>query len=80
MEVYKKVIGVPKRDIAIFEADESGSAAVPYTKVAEEQRIWLHIHDAQNRNLQGADSRSTLTTVFIREFLKIVDVEPLDEW
>jgi hypothetical protein len=80
LEVYKKVIGVPKRDIAIFEADDSGSAAVPYTNVAEEQRIWRHIHDAQSHNLQSTDSLNMLTTVFTQEFLKIVDEEPLDGW
>jgi hypothetical protein len=73
-------MGVPKRDIAIFEADNSGTAAVPYTKVAEDQRIWRQIYDAQSRNLQSTDNLNILTTVFTRKFLKIVDEEPLDEW
>ena len=80
LEVYKNVIGVPKRDVAIFEADDSGSAAVPYTKVPEDQRIWRHMHEAQNRNLQSTDYVNTLTAVFTREFLRVLDEEPLDEW
>jgi hypothetical protein len=79
LEVYKKVFAVPKEDLAIFEADDSGSSSVPYSQVPEEKRIWRHVHDAQHQHLTGTDSLNHLTTVFTREYLDIVNQEPLDE-
>ncbi|KAF4634070.1 hypothetical protein G7Y89_g4045 [Cudoniella acicularis] len=80
LEVYRNVVGLPKRDLAIFEVDDSGSAAAPLTNVPEERRIWRHIHHAHGPNLQSTRGLEVLTKVFTREFLEVVNRQPLDEW
>jgi hypothetical protein len=69
LEVYKKVIGLPRRDIAIFEADDSGSAGTPLRNVPEKQRIWRQVHEAQSRNFRSGEPLNILTKVFTRNSL-----------
>jgi hypothetical protein len=80
LEVYRKVIGVPKRDLAIYEADKSGSSATPLTSISEEKRIWRQLHQVQHHHLSTSVPLIILTRVFTTEFEKIMDEIPLDEW
>jgi len=74
------IIGMPKDDIVIYEADTSGSFATPLTSVPEEKRIWRHMHEVQHHHLSTAGALASLTRVFTAEFEKILDEIPNDEW
>ena len=80
LQVYKKAIGLSAEDLAIFEADNSGSSAIPYSNVPEKDRIWHHVHDAQSRNLKGDEELGILMKKFTEELLNSVDKLPLNEW
>lgn len=80
LQVYKKVIGLSKKDAAIFEADKSGHHAAPQSNVQEGERIWRQTHEAQSRTLQNGDEVKILGQVFTREMFRIANEEPLYEW
>lgn len=84
LEVYRKVINVPKADLKIFQNDNSGPAkdAFPGTEIPEEQRIWRHIHHAQAVNLQSKEGLEAIVRVFTREFLTVLKEDELEigEW
>jgi hypothetical protein len=80
LEVFKTVIAMPKRDIAIYEADTSGSFVAPLTPIPEEKRIWRKVHDVQHHHLSNGKPLSILTRVFTVEFEKTLDEMPLNEW
>lgn len=80
LEVYRKVMNVPKHDLAIFEADTSGSSATPLTPIPDEKRIWRRMHEILHRNMAIGPPLDTLTSVFTTELHRVLDEQPLDEW
>ena len=79
LAVYRNVIGIPKRDLAIYEADTSGSFAAPLSNVPEEKRIWRKLHEIQHHYLSTSNHLNVLTCVFTAEFKRIIDEIPLNE-
>jgi len=71
---------MPKRDLAIYEADTSGSFVAPLTSIPEEKRIWRKVHEVQHHHLSSGNPLNILIRVFTAEFEKTLDEIPLDVW
>lgn len=78
LQVYKNVLSLPKPDIAIFEADKSGSAVDPLISIPEHERIWRNLHHINGHGLQSSVDLGILTNTFTREILDVMNQQPLE--